>query len=329
MAKIFDLESDGLLDSMTKIHCLAYYDTETKELKQFGPGEIDQAIADLAAEPLICGHNVIGFDVPAIKKIYPEFTHSNVIDTLVLSRLIHPNIKDRDFLRRPKGMDTKLFGKHSLKAWGFRLGEYKDDYEGGFEEYSQEMMDYMVQDVRVTVKLYEQFNNEDVAEEAIKLEHQIAIVCADMEQTGFVFDTNAAAKLYGELSKRRTQIKKEMEATFEPTVIELKTKTKLVPFNPGSRQQIAQRLTKKYGWKPAEFTPAGQPKIDETILGKLDYSEAKLLSEYFMLDKRIAMLAEGNQGYLKLVDGDSRIRGRYIPNGAVSGRSTHFAPNIA
>ena len=329
MAKIFDLESDGLLDSMTKIHCIAYYDTETIELKQFGPGDIDQAIADLAAEPLICGHNVIGFDVPAIKKIYPEFTHSNVIDTLVLSRLIHPNIKDRDFLRRPKGMDTKLFGKHSLKAWGFRLGEYKDEYDGGFEEYSQEMMDYMVQDVRVTVKLYEQFNNEDVADEAIKLEHQIAIVCADMEQTGFVFDTNAAAKLYGELSKRRTQIKKEMEETFEPTVIELKTKTKLVPFNPGSRQQIAQRLTKKYGWKPAEFTPAGQPKIDETILGKLDYPEAKLLSEYFMLDKRIAMLAEGNQGYLKLVDGDSRIRGRYIPNGAVSGRSTHFAPNIA
>jgi len=329
MAKVFDLESDNLLDNMTKIHCLAYYDLDTKELKSFGPDDIEQGLDDLAKDQLIIGHNIIGFDIKAIQLVYPEWKHNDVIDTLVLSRLLFPNIKDKDFVSRPEGMSPKLFGKHSLKAWGHRLGNYKDDYDGGFETFNEDMMKYMQQDVRVTVQLYQHCMAQEPAEEAVKLEHEIAQVCADMEQTGFVFDTTSAAQLYAMLSEKRNKIRELMEETFEPTVVELKTKTKLVPFNPSSRQQIAARLSDKYGWKPKEWTPAGQAKIDETILDQLDYPEAKLLGEYFMLEKRIAMLAEGNQGYLKLVDKNNHIRGRYIPNGAVSGRATHFAPNIA
>ena len=327
--KIFDLESDGLLDEMTKIHCLAYYDTETNKVETFGPDDIDKAVEELAKSDVICGHNIIGFDIPAIKLIYPDFKPKSVLDTLVLSRLIYPNIKDKDFVDRPDGMDMKLYGKHSLKAWGFRIGEYKDEYSGGFENYSQEMMDYMVQDVRVTTQLYNRCMEQNPAEDAVELEHEIAQVCADMEATGFVFNKTEAASLYGTLSEKRDAIKSRMEETFEPTVIHLKTKTKYIPFNPGSRQQIADRLKSKYGWKPKELTPAGQAKIDESILDHLPYPEAKMLAEYFMLEKRIAMLAEGNQGYLKLVDKDNKLRGRYIPNGAVSGRATHFAPNIA
>tara|TARA_B100000963_G_scaffold206672_1_gene179997 strand:+ start:2945 stop:4660 length:1716 start_codon:yes stop_codon:yes gene_type:complete len=326
---IFDLESNGLLDDMTKIHCLAMFNTTTEEFRTFEPDQIDEAVEILSKADAICGHNVIGFDVPAIRLIYPDFETNNVVDTLVLSRLLFPNIKDKDFVSRPEGMDVKLFGKHSLKAWGHRLGTYKDEYDAGFEEYSQEMMDYMVQDVRVTVKLYEHCLAQEPSDEAFTLEHQVASVCHDMERTGFVFDTNAAAQLYAELSEKRNSIKTQMEEEFAPTVIQLKTKTKYVPFNPGSRQQIADRLQGKYKWRPTQFTPAGQAKIDETILEKLPYPEAKLLADYFMLEKRIAMIAEGNQGYLKLVNDNNLLRGRYIPNGAVSGRATHFAPNIA
>ena len=228
--KIFDLESDGLLDDMTKIHCLAYWDTETKKLHEFYPDQIDEAINALSSG-VIGGHNIIGFDILAIQKLYPDFKPDKVIDTLVLSRLLFPNIKDKDFVSRPENMSPKLFGSHSLKAWGFRLGTYKDDYDKGFEEFSQEMMDYMLQDVRVTAKLYEHCMEQEPSEDAVKLEHEIAQVCADMEQTGFVFDTNAAAQLYAELSAKRNAIKKQMEETFEPTVISLKTKTKLVPLD--------------------------------------------------------------------------------------------------
>ena len=51
------------------------------------------------------------------------------------------------------------------------------------------------------------------------------------------------------------------------------------------------------GWKPKDFTPDGKPKVDESILSTLDYPEAKLLSEHFLIAKRIGMLAEGNNAW--------------------------------
>lgn len=329
MALIFDIETDGLLDKMTKIHCIAIYDTDKKEMFDYGPKEIDYGIGVLSKADVGIGHNIIGFDIKAIQKIYPSFEMRKALDTLVLARLIFPNIKDKDFVTRPRGMDPKLFGKQSLAAWGQRLGVLKDTYEGGFEDYSENMLEYMKQDVRVTTKLYEHCMEQEPDPVSVELEHEIAQVCSAMEDTGFVFDTKAAAGLYGDLAAKRDDIKQRMENMFEPTIIKLKTKTKTIPFNPGSRQQIAGRLKDKYGWKPKQLTPAGQPKIDETILGQLKFPEAQTLAEYFMLDKRVAMLAEGNQGYLKLVDKDGYLRGRYIPNGAVTGRATHFSPNVA
>ena len=329
MRLIFDIETDNFVDSMTKIHCVAVQDLDSDFVKSYGPDDIDEAIQTLRDADVLIGHNIIGFDLKAIKKLYPDFVEKHVIDTLVVSRLVFANLKDKDFLERPKDMPLKLYGSHSLKAWGHRLSEYKDDYEGGFEEYNEDMLKYMEQDVVVTRKLYENLINKQPAKEALRVEHDIAYVCADIEETGFLFDTKAAAELYGELSQKRDTIRKQMEETFEPQIIELKTKTKVIPFNPSSRQQIANALTNKYNWKPKHLTPGGSPKIDENILNDLDYPEAQMLSEYFMLEKRLAMLSDGNQGYLKLVDKNNLLRGRYIPNGAVSGRATHFGPNMA
>ena len=86
-------------------------------------------------------------------------------------------------------------------------------------------------------------------------------------------------------------IETELQDTFEPTVVELKTKTKTIPFNPASRQQIADRLMKK-GWKPEAFTDTGEPKVDETVLSSIDMPEARLLSEYLLLNKRIGQIGQ-------------------------------------
>jgi DNA polymerase I-like protein with 3'-5' exonuclease and polymerase domains len=114
---------------------------------------------------------------------------------------------------------------------------------------------------------------------------------------------------------------------FEPTIVELKTKTKVIPFNPASRQQIADRLQKR-GWKPTEFTPSGEPKVDETVLETIEIPEAKLLLEYLMLNKRIGQLATGNQAWLKL-EKNGKLHGRVNHMGAVTSRCTHSNPNMA
>jgi DNA polymerase I-like protein with 3'-5' exonuclease and polymerase domains len=107
----------------------------------------------------------------------------------------------------------------------------------------------------------------------------------------------------------------------------LKTKTKVIPFNPASRQQIADRLQQK-GWKPEEFTPSGEPKVDEKILAGIDMPEAQLLTEYLMLNKRLGQLGNGKQAWLKL-EKDGVIHGRVNHMGAVTSRCTHSDPNVA
>jgi DNA polymerase I-like protein with 3'-5' exonuclease and polymerase domains len=105
-------------------------------------------------------------------------------------------------------------------------------------------------------------------------------------------------------------------------------RTKTIPFNPGSRLQIAERLSELHGWTPTEFTEDGQAKVDDVILGSLPYPEAKLLAEYLMVEKRIGQLAEGDEAWLKL-ERNGRIHGKVNTGGAVTGRCTHSNPNVA
>jgi len=331
---IFDLETDGLVP--TKIHCIAIDGTVYTD--------IDRAVEILGTASVIVGHNIIGFDIPAIQKFYPYFNPSNVVDTLVLSRLIFPNMLERDMIR--KDYPRKLVGRHSLEAWGHRLGLHKGDYDGGWEVCSQEMLDYCLQDVAVTSKLYEKLIAEDFSKESILLEHQVAQIIKEQQIRGFAFDVHKAQQLAATLADRREQIKRLLAVVFldweirTPFIPKVNNKTrgyvkgveidkiKVITFNPGSRDHVANRLQVLKGWKPKAFTPDGKPKIDEAILSKLDYPEAKLLSEYYMVQKRIGMLSEGNQAWLKH-EVNGRIHGAVNTNGAITGRATHFNPNVA
>jgi len=109
----------------------------------------------------------------------------------------------------------------------------------------------------------------------------------------------------------------------------LYTRITLQTFNPGSRDHIADRLMKVRGWKPTAYGNDGKPTVDDEVLGSLKYPEAKALTKYLVLQKRIGQLAEGRQACLKLVKDDGRIYGRVITNGAVTGRCTHQNPNVA
>lgn len=356
MKYIFDIETDGLLEEATKIHCLVVRDVDTGEVQVFQQHDepVAKNVADglrvLMGAELVVGHNVIKFDLPVIQKLYPWFTYdpAKVLDTLVCTRLVWPNIKDHDAdLIRKEVLPGKLFGSHSLKAWGYRLKCHKGEFEGPWDVCTQEMIDYCVQDTEVTLALYTRIKDKNYANQAIELEHQIAWVMAQQERNGFVFDEAKAATLYGQLSQRRSDLERELTETFGSWEVRLPDfipkrdnkkagykagvpvpRSKTVEFNPSSRDHIANRLTELYGWKPTEFTDGGKPKVDETVIGKLDYPPCKLLTEYLMLQKRIGQLAEGDQAWLKLVR-KGKIHGSINTNGAVTGRATHAYPNIA
>ncbi|MDW9532274.1 DNA polymerase [Sinorhizobium meliloti] len=106
------------------------------------------------------------------------------------------------------------------------------------------------------------------------------------------------------------------------------TDVKLVPFNAGSRFDIADRLKRLRGWKPLEFGKDGHPTVDEEVLSSLPYPEAKLLTKFLMIQKRLGQLSDGKEAWVKHVR-NGRIHGSVNTNGAVTGRMTHSKPNMA
>ena len=164
MNLVFDIETDGLIDDVTCVHCVCIHDLDTKETFVFndqGDTEpIVRAVTMLEEADHIIGHNSIGYDIPVLKSIYPFFTPGGVVlDTLVLSRCCHPDLLVIDQKRKWKHMPLQLYGRHSLEAYGYRLGEYKGSFAKStdWKQWSQEMQDYMVQDVNVTIKLWRHF----------------------------------------------------------------------------------------------------------------------------------------------------------------------------
>jgi DNA polymerase-1 len=331
MRYIWDIEADHLYDEVTTIWCHVFRDIDTNEVYTFDPTQTQEALDFMDKAGTLIGHNIIDYDLRVVKKLHDYTYKGEVIDTLVYSRTIWPHIKEVDFkLNKAKHFPLKLIGSHSLKAWGHRLGELKGDFNSGsesFATYTPEMLDYCIQDTEVTAKLYSKILEKNFSKAALDLETEIHTLLIEQQQHGFPFDIPKAEALFAKLQGRKQQIEDQLQETFEPTIVELKTKTKTIPFNPASRQQIADRLMKR-GWEPEVFTDSGDPKVDETILSGIDMPEAELLNEYLMLNKRIGQLGTGKQAWLKMQTG-GKIHGRVNHMGAVTSRCTHSNPNTA
>ena len=345
----FDLESNGLLDTIHTIWCIVCREIDTGEVLEYGPSEIKQALDLLSEADEIIGHNILDYDIPAIQIVYPGWTYKGkATDTLVLSRLIYGDLFNDDAERNydPEKFQKRLWGSHSLKAWGMRLGDFKDDYDGGWEAYSDVMLSYCVQDTKVTDTLYKKLMKTEPSQQSIDLEHRMAVICKEIGSNGWTFDKSKATALYALLAQKRHEIEDSLKDLFEPWTVEedfypkrdnktlnykageLFVKSKTVYFNPGSRQHIEKCLKDKYKWKPQEYSPSGQAVINDSVLSKLHYPEAKRLAEFFLIQKRIGMLAEGNGAWLKKVSPDGKLRHRLNSNGCVSSRSTATSPNL-
>ena len=358
------METNGLLDETTKIHSLVIYDTEkdclyscTDHPYTYGEPEayahtIKEGLKMLEEAEEISGHNIVKFDIPAIQKLYLDFKpKGKLFDTLLMSKLVYPDIGEKDDRKIAKGLfPSKLRGKYSLKAWGYRLGELKGDYneqEDCWSQWSIDMQRYCEQDVMVTKKLFDLLKSKDISEEAVKLEHRFAQIIFLQEQRGVCFDKEKAIDLTAQLVKEKLKLEDKLKKAFPNEIIEeefipkVNNKTRgyvkgqpfikrtEIEFKPSSRQMIADRLIKKYGWKPKELSPTGLPKVDEEILKELDYEEAPLLVDYFLVTKTLGQIAEGKNAWLKLVEKDGLIHGRVDTIGAVTGRCTHNSPNLA
>ena len=361
MNLIFDIETNGLLfeewfkDKETKelvltppadtIWCIVAMD-EDEKIYRFEPGEIDKGIAFLKSADKLIGHNIIGFDIPIIKKLKGIDLHESceTLDTLVLSRLFNPN----------RG------NPHSLKGWGDKL-HYPKQEQPNFSRYSPAMLSYCIQDVKLNNKILSILRTESkgFSKESINIEHKVSKIVTQQEINGFLFDERESSKLLSSLVKRKKEIENKVHEKFQPKWVDVKEITptlknngelsksglssyeyadikltgnmkpfmrqELKDFNLGSRKQIGEYLI-DFGWKPNRFTPTGQPIIDEKTLSKIKHiPEANLIAEFLLLQKRISHITS----WIEATKKDNRVHGFVVSNGTITGRMTHYKPNMA
>ena len=352
MRLVFDIETNGLpRQGLSCVHCIVTKNLDTGEVLRYNDVGTHESVTTgvnmLAEADVLIGHNIVGFDIPVIQSIYPFFQPTaKLYDTLILSRLLQSDIKAIDFRKRPIGMPGQLYGRHSLEAWGYRLGDYKGEFgkTTDWSEWSQEMENYCEQDVHVCETLFKQYFEEAVVkyDSAIQLEHDLAAIMAHQEQAGWPFDVVKAQKLESTLRTEMDQLADQMRETF-PYVDggnmtpkrNNKTKgyyegaefTKLKEFNPTSRFHIAWAFATWRGWKPDQFTDTGNPKIDEGVLQSIDTEEARTFARILELQKALGQLSDGANAWLKMVTPEGRIH-HVCQLATNTGRNAHSRPNL-
>ena len=151
MKLVVDVETNGFLQSLDTVHCIVCKDIETGKVYEFNPDNLEQGLQLIKKATLLIGHSILGFDIPALNKVFgKKFEYEGaVLDTLLCSRLIFANRTELDF--KYKQLPPKLYGRHSIEAWGYRLGLRKGNFkeENTFDIWSQDMTDYCKRDVEV------------------------------------------------------------------------------------------------------------------------------------------------------------------------------------
>ena len=317
---LFDIEANALFDP-TVVHCIAIAQLGKEPQLYSGERGVQEAGRRLVEAESICAHNGTMYDVPVIERLFGvklPYCH----DTLIWSRFLHPDIYDH-----PCGTHKP----NAIDSWGKFFGLEKLGFEGPWDTYTQEMGVYCKRDVEILAKIHAHLRK-DIAKYtfAVKLEHIVAKRLYAQIRHGIGFNIESAEQLLGTLLTKQATIDDEFQRIFPPLPLQMKTKVKMIPFNPGSRQMFIKRVMEKYDHKPLVTTVRNgriHYSLDHTILAKMEYPEARLLERRLLIQKRVGHVESWIKAYEASEDG--RIHGWVNSIGAVSHRMSHSSPNLA
>jgi len=308
MRAVVDIETDAI--NATKIHCIVARSKETGQTRHWIGDECRDFREWSKKIDTFIMHNGISFDAPLLNKFTgSDIKIDQIDDTLIKSQLYNP-IRD---------------GGHSLESWGNFFNHKKGDYHD-FSHFNEEMLKYCYTDTAVTMETYDYLQEEGkkFSDESYDLERKVRGIVDKQQRNGFAFDLMKGMTLEAKLMDELHSLEEKAHDMFPPTIVELKTKTKEIPFNIASRKQIAERLMKK-GWKPTKKTDKGNVIVNEAVLDTIDMPEAKMFSRYFLLQKRTGLL----KAWIQACSEQERVHGRVLTLKTITGRMAHHSPNMA
>lgn len=361
----FDIETNGLYQDVTTVHCIclkgpttaveAFYNADLGNPQ----GTIENALERLSGATEIIGHNIIGFDLPVLEKLYGWRPNAGtkITDTLVMSYLFNPD-------RRKPSTATSSTGPHSLESWGCRVGKGKLQHET-WHVFDTAMLQRCIEDVGITELTYLTLQEEARGynwSKSLELEQKVAAIEADKERNGVNFNKEYANELINELDARIRDIDAELYPNLrcsisprgsivdKPFTVKGSLKKcvtdhlgcdasdpdRLVggPFlrveyksvDLGSPQQIKEYLLKYENWKPDEWNydkvtgERTSPKLSESSLESIEGDLGKLIKERIKCRHRKSQIT----GWVESLRRDNRITAGAIPCGTNTGRMRHI-----
>ena len=236
--RVFDLEANGLLDTITNIHCIVFSDLDGKEVVSFDPTQLPQAVAYMESCDVLIGHNVIQYDFPAIQKVLGYEYKGKKVDTMLMSRLQNPH-RTAPFYAQNKKEAMKV---HGLYAWGVRVGIDKPEIED-WSTYTPEMLHRCEEDVRINVATYHALRKEAEGQDwrdAHMLTFKLWENLAKQEEAGWLVDMEYMSKCIHMLSRWIDKIDNVLESHL-PIVYDVKEAKK----------------DGEYGWVKKPFMKSG------------------------------------------------------------------------
>lgn len=219
---VLDTETNGFLDKVTKMHCAVFSNLMEEVVATFTPLNIHLLPEYLDDVDVLIGHNIIGFDLPVIEKLFKFKFKGQKVDTLLMSRLLNPK------RLLPSQAINRKAGPHSIYAWGVRLGVDKPEHDD-WENYSPEMLHRCSEDVRINVKVYHTLMQEAKGrnwKNAFKLTFKLFECLQKQEEYGWKVDVDYSNNLLDFLEKRIARIDRAIVPTLPKVVEVLETKIK-------------------------------------------------------------------------------------------------------
>lgn len=179
------------------------------------------------------GHNLFGYDWPVLHNLlgipFPDM--GNVTDTLITSKLV-------DYPRQG----------HSVEDYGQEFGIPKGDFSD-WSGYSKEMEEYCIRDVDITHRIYKKYSkyiHNPERRRSIETEQQFQLVCNDLENNGFAFNTAKAQQLLDNVKTELSELDAQIHSSFPPREVLIREFTpKATKFGTISKTSVPRPLWDK------------------------------------------------------------------------------------
>lgn len=354
---------------ISKIHCICTMDVKTGEERSFYGSTLSEGFEYLQEADALIAHNGFSYDYPVMERIFGEALKPRLIDTLVMARILWPERS----MCPAGGYSLKAIGDF---LGGQMKSDYEGGWESfnlDMLKYCQQDVRTNLDIYKHLIKELFRGNDKDTMSKVVSFEHDFAYIIMRQQERGWNFNLDAAERLLEEIIILKRDTEDQLRSIFPPTVTYQKTpqyyldpetgekyptkgsvkgkgsgaiKARLeegppkevhTPFNPGSSQQIAERLLEKYGKRAKKYIQinktTGMPILDSEVLkaAAKDFPEADMILKYRDVDKLRGQLEDwitrATHSRIKGAEGP-RIHHSLNTLGTVTGRTAASNPNV-